>query len=236
FARVRLRRDADPALQRPAIAKASLDVNGRLVRAHVAAAGMHEAIDILEERMRRRLDELARRDEGRYHETGEASEGEWRHGDLPTQRPEFFPRPADERRIIRHKTPPLGAMTPERAALEMMLLDHDFLLFLDAESGREAVVYRATEGAGELRLIRSQAVAEQAAAGLPVDQPPPRLSVAQAVERLNVSGDRFVFFVDMESHEGALLYRRYDGHYGLITRGGALTEQPDVASLDRAGG
>ena len=38
FARVDLRIFSDPARERPADAKASLDVNGSLVRAHVAAA------------------------------------------------------------------------------------------------------------------------------------------------------------------------------------------------------
>ena len=45
FARVDLTAHADPARERPCFAKAEIDVNGQLVRAHAAAATMFEAID-----------------------------------------------------------------------------------------------------------------------------------------------------------------------------------------------
>jgi hypothetical protein len=48
-------------------------------------------------------------------------------------------------------------------------------------------------------------------------QPAPRLVLAEARERLELGGLPFVFFVDRDSHRGAVLYHRYDGHYGLIT-------------------
>ena len=54
FARVDLRLFSDPARERPADAKASLDVNGSLVRAHVAAATITEAVDLLDARLRER--------------------------------------------------------------------------------------------------------------------------------------------------------------------------------------
>jgi ribosome-associated translation inhibitor RaiA len=57
-ARVVLRVHHDPALQRPALASASLDVNGRIIRAHVEARVMHEAIDLMADRLRRNLDDL----------------------------------------------------------------------------------------------------------------------------------------------------------------------------------
>lgn len=57
-ARVRLTHMPDPAVARPAVAQANLDINGRLVRAQVAAATMHEAIDALRDRLRDRIDRL----------------------------------------------------------------------------------------------------------------------------------------------------------------------------------
>ena len=41
--------------------------------------------------------------------------------------------------------------------------------------------------------------------------------MAEAVERLDVDVEPFVFFVEPESGRGNVVYRRYDGHYGLIT-------------------
>jgi ribosome-associated translation inhibitor RaiA len=199
-AHVHLRLDPNPALDRPAIANAQVDVSGRLVCGHVAAREMHEAVDLLDGRIRRGLETLAGRDEGRYHEPGVAAPGEWRHGDLATRRPEFFPRPAEEREIIPRTTPAPGAMTDEAAILEMALLDHDFLLFTDADSGGEACVYRRSDG-GIGRLDRRESA----------------MAVNDAAAMLELSGERFVFFVDRATGRGTILYRRYDGHYGLVT-------------------
>jgi hypothetical protein len=43
------------------------------------------------------------------------------------------------------------------------------------------------------------------------------MSLRSALERLELSGAAFVFFVDEATGRGAVVYRRYDGHYGLIT-------------------
>ena len=45
---------------------------------------------------------------------------------------------------------------------------------------------------------------------------PPTLGLDEAIERIGVGGERFVFFADSASGRGNVLYRRYDGHYGLI--------------------
>jgi len=44
--------------------------------------------------------------------------------------------------VVRHKTHATEAMTLDQALYEMELVGHDFYLFLDAASGRPAVVYR----------------------------------------------------------------------------------------------
>ncbi|MFH9348076.1 HPF/RaiA family ribosome-associated protein [Kitasatospora sp. NPDC017646] len=56
--RVRLMQGRDPAVRRSAVARASLDVNGRLARARVVAETMHEAIDLLKDRLEYRLARL----------------------------------------------------------------------------------------------------------------------------------------------------------------------------------
>jgi ribosome-associated translation inhibitor RaiA len=58
FARLALTMGADPALERPAEVKASVDVSGRHVRAHVAAPTMPEAIDRMADRIRRGIRRL----------------------------------------------------------------------------------------------------------------------------------------------------------------------------------
>jgi ribosome-associated translation inhibitor RaiA len=56
-AEVKLGVAPDPAVERPATASATLDVNGHPVRAHVAAHSLRAAIDLLEDRLRRRLED-----------------------------------------------------------------------------------------------------------------------------------------------------------------------------------
>jgi hypothetical protein len=49
-----------------------------------------------------------------------------------------------------------------------------------------------------------------------VPAPVPRLTVGGAQEWLDLTDDHFVFFVDAVTERGSVLYRRYDGNYGLI--------------------
>ena len=52
---VRLIHEANPAHDHPSSAEATLDVQGRPVRAHATAPTIDEAIDLLADRLRRRL-------------------------------------------------------------------------------------------------------------------------------------------------------------------------------------
>ncbi len=199
FGRVTLSQHVNPSTARPATAKASLDVSGRMVRAHVAAPGMREAIDLLEERLRRRLEILSEHLEERRSSTGVSAPGEWRHGSLPGERPDYFPRPREEREVVRHKSYELAAVTPEEAALDLELLDYDFHLFSNVKTGDEAVVYRRPDRTLALATIS------------------PDATLDDAIERLELTGARFVFFRNAATGRGTVLYHRYDGHYGLIT-------------------
>ena len=211
-AHAELRQESNPSLERPAIAKAALDVSGRQVRAHVAAESMREAIDLLEASLRRQLRTLAERERERVHDGAVPAVGEWRHSDLSSHRPEFHSRAVAEREVRRVKSLAPRQLTPEQAALEMTALSYDFFLFHDATSGGDSLLYRAADGGLSLMIQ---------AAGDPgpfdVDpSSPERMTVAEAVARLNGNDDRFVFFSEPPSGRGAVLYRRYDGHYGLL--------------------
>lgn len=216
-ARIVLRVLPDPALERPAIAKASLDVSGRSVRAHLAAEHMVEAIDLLERRLRRNLEDFEELARARHHETGMVPRGEWRHGSLPTARPEYFPRPPGERELIRRKSFALSPLAAEEAASEMQLLDYDFHLFTNAATGDEAVVYRQSDGTIALAQI-NPTPAKNPRVFVTDPTPAPVMLLEDAVERLNLGAEPFLFFVDPQTRWGNVLYRRYDGHYGLIER------------------
>lgn len=214
-ARVVLSVAQDPAMERPASAEASLDVNGTQIRAHALASDMPGAVDILEDKLRKNLVQFQDRERTRHRWIGVTSDNEWRHGDLRTARGTYFPRPPQDREVLRRKTFALAPMTPDEAAYEMELLGHDFYLFTDVRSGRDAVVYR--DGSGRF-AIRGEAVVEGASAPLvEMVGSAPTLSEQEAITRLDVSGEPFVFYLDPETGRGRVLYIRYDGHYGLIT-------------------
>ena len=213
FARLELRQERDPARPRPSIAKAELDCNGRLVRAHVAASTPREAADLLDVRLRQSMEKIANqaRDNRLRRRDGES----WHHGDVRTRRPAYFPRAAEEREVVVRKSFALAAQTVDEAVADLELLDHDFFLFRDVTNEVDCVVRRVADGY-ELQCAGPAPDEPIAAPVRHVAEPVPRLALEDAEALLDESDAPYVFFVDEASGRGRVLYRRYDGHYGLI--------------------
>jgi ribosome-associated translation inhibitor RaiA len=220
-ASVKLSVAPDPARTRPALAQASLNLDGSFVGAHVAAHEMHEAVDIVARRLADQLDHRAKRVKAlRRHSPGQAEPGEWHHANLPAIRPEYFDRPPEERQLVRHKAFDADEQTAEEAIFDMDQLDYDFYLFRDLHSGDDSLVERLPGGTFRLQHVRRHTDPERTYEVFKVesdDRPAPTLTVEEAIEQLSAGGARFVFFADSYSRHGCVIYRRYDGHYGLIT-------------------
>lgn len=204
---LRLILEPNPARDRPAIAEATVDIQGAAIRAHVAAVTVDESIDLLTERLKRRIQ---RHEEQRHRiserrRTGDSGPGEWRHGDLPTDRPEYIDVPFDEREVRRQKAFDLPPMSRDEATFDLEQLGHDFYLFVDEAKGCDAIVHHGAEG--DVELVRAD----------PETGATPELSLTEAKEHLEASGDPYVFYREAGSARGNVLYRRYDGHYGLVT-------------------
>lgn len=216
-ARVRLTRQPPP---RSVLAQGNLDVNGRRIRAQVSAADPREAVDQLESRLRAQLARLDKGWEAHRLHAHEHLPGHWRHDTPPDHRPPYFRRPAGERRIVRHKSFTLATNTIDEAAEDMLLLDHDFHLFTETGTGQDSVLYHAGPTGHRLAQTTSVAADGLSPHRLPVTlsrQPAPLLSTGEAADRLALTGMPFQFFLDAERGRGAVLYHRYDGHYGLIS-------------------
>jgi hypothetical protein len=113
---------------------------------------------------------------------------------------------------------PMGV---EEAADEMDQLDHGFFLYLDADHDLDRVVYRNGDGDGGLHVLPAVPGED-----LPGDTRPPILPSTQVMSHLPLeeaealldeTDDPFVFFAFPGSDRGQVLYRRFDGHYGLVT-------------------
>ncbi|WP_171053103.1 ribosome hibernation promotion factor [Streptomyces marianii] len=216
--RAQLTQAANPSASRPATAQAVVDVNGCPVRAHVAADTMFEAVDLLQDRLAARL-ARTRRHIGSEHRGGPAAEEASREHRGQGRRPDRQQQPAEERRVVRHKSFSLGRQTPEDAVIDMESMGYDFWLFTDMTSGHDSVVYRDGRS-GRHRLASAGTVSPAHEAGplLGVSSAPvPECSLDEAVRRMRLTGLPFLFFADSATGRGRVLYHRCDGHYGLIT-------------------
>jgi Sigma 54 modulation/S30EA ribosomal protein C terminus len=217
FARVTLAMAADPAVERPANARANLDLNGRLIRAQAVAFTAHEAVERMGDRLRVKLERAARTWEATRGSKPVSLPHEWRHQSVPRPRLPYFPREPEDRAIVRRTSYAQTRQTPDEAAADLELLGYDFHLFTDEATGEDSVIYRAP--GGYRMALAHQGAGEPVPAGASItvsERPVPRLAPDAAAGRLEALGQPFVFFVDSGTGHGCLIYHRYDGHYGLI--------------------
>jgi hypothetical protein len=228
-ARVRIGRHGDP--ERPVIAQANVDLDGRLVRAQVRARTDRDALDQLEERLRNRLEHHVGRTAGSWEDRrGRGSlamggpppgdeRGEWHHGDLPARRGPSYPRPPADRQVVRHKSFAVAESDLDEAVFDMESLDYDFQLFTELGTDQDSVLYRGGPTGYRLAQVdpHPEALADHDVEVTVSEHAAPVLTTDEAIERLAALDLPFVFHVDRERRRGALLYHRYDGHYGLIT-------------------
>jgi ribosome-associated translation inhibitor RaiA len=226
FARVTLGVSADPAMPRPAVAQATIDLNGRTVRAQAAGETMRAAVEHMAARLRVRLDRSARDWAARRGTLPVPETGEWRHQSIPAHRPAYFPRPAAARAVVHRPGYAARPLTLEEAVAELDLLDYDFHLFTERSTGQDSVLYRVGD---RYRLAQVRPKPNRLGplpAGVTLSEhSAPVLTLTEAISRLDLLGQPFVFFVNPDNTHASLLYHRYDGHYGLIGTDGAVRER-----------
>ncbi|MGA5298397.1 sigma 54 modulation/S30EA ribosomal C-terminal domain-containing protein [Nucisporomicrobium flavum] len=200
------------------VAQLTVELAGRMVRGQASAGTVEAAIDGAVAALVPRIDRLAQRltpaEAGPPSFTGEA----W---DLRTARalPAVVRIGGKARRVARHKACPPAAQTLGAAALTMDLRDYDFHLFADEASGQDAVVTRA--GAAGYRVAADRPdLLGSAPDGVPVADAPsrlPGLTLPEAALALDASAAAFLAFTGVGSGRAAVLYRRFDGHLGLLS-------------------
>jgi ribosome-associated translation inhibitor RaiA len=186
-AHARVTRVAHRDAAKRVIVEVHLDVNGRPVRVQVAAASSYEATDVARYRLRRKLSQLG------WHPART-------NGRPRPHRPGYTQRAAGQREGVRHKTFGPAPATMEEALSDLELMDYDFVLFTDAGSGMEELVCRGGAGGYQISVLAEA----------------PRLTPAAAVGVLDFTDAPFIFFANTSTGRGNVLYRRHDGHYGLI--------------------
>ena len=218
-AQVRLVIQSGPARDRPAEVEAVLDIDGKIARAHVAAASITEAVDLVVDRLRRRIERLEDRRHRLPERRAATNEARWRHAEVPAQRPEYSDRSIEERDVVRRKSFALEPLSLDEAAFDLDSLAHDFYLFQEQTTMRDCVLSYGTDG---LELTHPDDVTPDVSA-ISVPLRLRRVAAMQlteldARERLDAGHEPFVFFLSA-SGRGNVMYLRRDGHYGLIEAG-----------------
>ena len=219
FGRVKAKVDQERDPDEQAIVQASMDVSGKIIRAEASASSIRQAMGIVESRLERRLMRLAERRQDANKRPPSTPAGEWRSGDLPSQRPDYYDRPPEERKVIRRKTfAPEDEVSVSEALFDMDVLDYRFFLFTDEADGKPSIVYEGDDGVALRKIDGSTPPEEEIRVDIRVNEAAaPRIEVDDAIERLNVSDEPFIFFQDDDTDRASVLYRRYDGHYGLVS-------------------
>ena len=117
------------------IVEATVSVPDYTIRAEETAADMYEAIDAVQERIERKLRDLK---EKAIFDRRHMTESDTMIADMSTK---------DLKKIVKRKTFDLGrAITEDEAIDRLILLGHDFYVYMDAITGNQSVVYRRKDG------------------------------------------------------------------------------------------
>lgn len=150
---------------------------------------------------------------------------------------EPWPWPDPERRalavpgrdqITRRKLVPLRPRRTCQAASMLAAMDYDVCLFTDADTGEDAVIYRA--GPTGLRVARQRSMRPAPTRGTPAptvnSRRTPVLTPEAAAAHLAAGWLPFLFFTDQDTGRGCLVYRRYDDGVGLLGPAGSPQGPP----------
>jgi len=120
------------------IADATIKANGILIQASEETQEMYSSIDLLYEKIERRVRKYKERLTDHKHQTAISEmAGVAQAAAHPEDR---IPQ------IIRNKRFDLKPMQPEEAVMQMELLDKPFFIFANASSGHVNVIYRRKDG------------------------------------------------------------------------------------------
>ncbi|MDH4163370.1 MAG: ribosome-associated translation inhibitor RaiA [Nitrospirota bacterium] len=120
------------------IADAMIKVDGVLIQASEETEEMYSSIDLLFEKIERRVRKYKEKITSHKHQTGVSE---------LANAAEAAPHPEDRiPQIIKNKRFDLKPMTPEEAVMQMELLDKPFFLFTNSGSGHINVIYRRKDG------------------------------------------------------------------------------------------
>lgn len=217
-ARVVLQQERD-GIPLSARAEGEVSLNGKMIRGRVEADNMAQAIHDLAERLQHQIRRHVDRLISLRRQPVETPDGKWDHDTWVPSLPSQSLLEPGERDVIRRKVFALVPLKASEAADVMRELDHGFYLFHDSETDADSVVYHRDDG--QLAVIAPRGVAapdgpDSSGIQRETSRYSESLTLEDAVSEMDELNHRFMFFIDAATNQAAILYLRYDGHYGLI--------------------
>lgn len=149
-AEVVFKEEKNPRIEAREFVEVTLEGHGHHVRCKAYGADQLAAVDIAVEKLGKQLRKLKTRLHKRHHPN--PHRGNTKIGPPPEADVVLSEEPADEqaesssRPIVRTKKIELAQMDPVDAVERMQLLEHDFFIFTNTETGRPGVVYVRDDG------------------------------------------------------------------------------------------
>jgi ribosome-associated translation inhibitor RaiA len=188
---VRIVRHHDPARERPVTARVAIDLDGQPINVSTEATTPREAVDLLVDRLGRRLERVSTR---------------WNDRRRPSHHHDR------ERETLRHRAADATPLSVDDAVTAMQDADQDFRLFVEAGRGVDSVVHRA--GPDGVQLVPGTAAVTPSAAT------PPVLDWFEASAQLLAGGLSFLFYLDADHGRGSVVYVRDELRLELIVLDG----------------
>ena len=134
----------NPRINSKQVAEVTIYVNGAVVRAEEGSENLYASIDLVADKISRQLRKYKEKRYDKHHaplKTAEVLSDQPVMTELPTDRtPELVDR------VVRTKYFAMPPMTVQEALDHLELIDHDFYVFCNAETGEINVVYERNHG------------------------------------------------------------------------------------------
>ena len=129
--------ERNPKIPDNQVVEVTIFSSGPIIRAKESAVDMYQAIDLVSGKLERQARKVKRKLIDRSHH----AKNPFKESPLAVKEEE-----EEEAVIVKTKSFPLKPMTPEEACLQMDLVGHDFLVFINADTEETNVVYRRKDG------------------------------------------------------------------------------------------
>ena len=150
-----LKVEKNPSIPEPSIAEATIFTRGPVIRARERSDDMYAAIDLVTDKLMRRVRKYHDKTHGKTrkgHEKIVVEPEPAPPGEAPLTAAAVLgaemagEEPGDNGRVVKVKQFALKPMSVDEATLQLELVGHDFFVFQNAETARTNVLYRRRDG------------------------------------------------------------------------------------------